>query len=111
MEHLPKETAFQSAGGGKQKAERTRSEQKLDAGSWKRIDGAAHRGGGRRRDVVARLAANACAPISDHVGMQPVMAIGLEPQAVPEGRCLRELIFGRALDEAQELAVSFGELP
>ncbi len=39
------------------------------------------------------------------------MAVGIEPEAMPEARLLREVLFGHASDVVEESAVCFIQLP
>ena len=50
-------------------------------------------------------------PLLYRTGVQGVMAVGVEPQTMPEGRLPREVLFGHALQVVDEPVVRFIQLP
>ena len=50
-------------------------------------------------------------PLLYRPGVLGVMAVGIEPQTVPEARLPREMLFGHALEVVDEPAVRFIQLP
>src|SRR5947199_7374054 len=49
-------------------------------------------------------------PLSNRPGVQGVMTIGIEPQATPEARRPREVLFGHASDIVEKPMVRFIQL-
>ena len=50
-------------------------------------------------------------PLPYRLGVLRVMAVGIEPEAMPEARLPREVLFGHASDVVDEPAVRFIQLP
>src|SRR5215208_37368 len=55
-----------------------------------------------RGDAVSVLERLSLPPFPYRVGVDRVMAVGIEPQATSEARLPRELVFGHTLDEVDE---------
>src|SRR5258708_39314122 len=50
-------------------------------------------------------------PLSYRFGVLRVMAVGIEPEAMPEARLPREVLFGHASDAVDESAERFLHIP